>query len=119
MSFCHFVFFLCCQDDHPATEGQAPDPAEQREGIPPEIHSSVFLNACVSFFFFLQQELAKKSQPRNNQPISIYLSLLSAFPSAAPTASVMMTVASIDMVLVARVQGTFYHKAKIQLEMKA
>lgn len=46
--FCSNYFFVLSlpfpsQNDHFATERQAGDPAEQNQGVPPEIHTAVFL----------------------------------------------------------------------------
>lgn len=43
-----FVFLLfSSQNDHLAAERQADDPAEQGQGVPPEIPAAVFLNCHV------------------------------------------------------------------------
>lgn len=36
------------QNDHLATDRQAEAPAEQSQGVPPEIHTAVFLNFHIS-----------------------------------------------------------------------
>ncbi len=38
------LFPLSHQDDHPSSDRQAQDDAQQTEGIPSEIHPAVFLN---------------------------------------------------------------------------
>jgi len=45
MLICLFSRLLFpAQNDHPTTDGQTEDPAEQSQGVPPEIHPAVFLN---------------------------------------------------------------------------
>lgn len=77
------LFVSSAQNDHPASEGQAEDPAEQSPGVPSEIHAAVFLNRRSRMTTFAPPpregggDVANRCKMR--QPAWVYLSLICAF----------------------------------------
>lgn len=72
-----FSFPPSSQNDYLATNRQTDDPAEQSQGVPPEIHTAVFLNCPISSSYY--QWRNPPTTTKRTQPIRIHLSLISAF----------------------------------------